>query len=120
MKNLKNVWDGINALVDEVKDFVTANGGFIKTANEVGDCDNIYAYVVDWDADDVHEDIVYAIKVEGNDLCIATCGKHWVTIAESADDVEENDWYVVGGNGDMVLTAPTIISIADSIEQYVE
>lgn len=120
MKNLKVAWDGINALVDEVKDFVKANGGFIKTANENGDCDNIYAYVVDWDADDVHEDIVYAVKVEDDELWVATCGKTWITIAESADDVDENDWYVVGSSGDMVLTAPTILSIADSIEQFVE
>jgi hypothetical protein len=52
-------------------------------------------------------------------LLVATCGKTWITIAESADDVDENDWYVVGSSGDMVLTASTILSIADSIEQYV-
>ena len=120
MKKLKVVWEGIYDLVNEVKEFVKANGGFINTSNANADCDNIYGYVVDWNTDDIHENIVYAIKVDNDELCIATCGKTWVSIAESADDVEESDWYVVGSNGDMVLTAPTILSIADSIEQYVE
>ena len=118
-KNLKVACNAINALVEDVKTFVKANGGFIKTSNEDGACDNIYGYVVDWDVDDVHEDIIYAIKVEGDELYVATCGKRWITIANSADEVDENDWYIVGSNGDMVLTSPTILSIAESIEQYV-
>lgn len=118
-KTLKNVLGGINQLVNEVTKFVKTNGGFIDTSNSKGDCDYIYGYIVDWGADEVSEEVVYAVKVEDDKLFIATCNKEWMTIAESADCVPDEEWYVVGTCGDSVLTAQTILSIAESIEQYV-
>lgn len=118
-KQSKVIMQAINTLIVDVKIFVELNGGFINTSNSKGDCDYIYGYIVDWGADEVNEEVIYAIKVEDNELFIATCNKKWITIAESADCVPDDEWYVVGTCGDSVLTAQTILSIAESIEQYV-
>ena len=118
-KNLKIAFNAIDALVEDVKAFVKENGGFIKTEDD-GYSDTIYAYVIDWDNDDVHEDVVYAIKVEDDELYVATCGKNMGVIATNVDDVPEDEWYPVGTGGDSVLLAQTILSIAESIEQYVD
>jgi hypothetical protein len=109
----------IETLVADVKNFVTLNGGFISTHSM--EWDIMYAYVVDWDYDDVSEQRVLAVRVKDNELqIIVTPYKTDVYDTPlTEDDYVDSDWYSVGTCGDSVLTAPTILSIADSIEQYV-
>ena len=119
MKNLDIVYKAINDLVSEVKTFVKNNGGFIITTKEK--CDRMYGYIVNYEAydDDVTEERIIAIMVEDDVLCIATCPSSLNIVVNNKDDINEDDWYVIGSFGDSVLTAQTILSIADSIEQYV-
>jgi hypothetical protein len=109
----------IDTLVADVKNFVALNGGFIATTN--GEFDTIYAYVIDWDYDDVSEQRVIAVRVKDNELqVIATPYKTDVYDEPLTEDYfTDDEWYYVGTCGDNVLTAQTILSIADSIEQYV-
>lgn len=121
-KNLKVACNAINALVEDVKTFVKANGGFIKTSNEDGACDNIYGYVVDWNNDVVNEECVLAVRVQDDTLeIIPTSHKLCYSYGEeiTEDTFVDDDWYPVGTGGDSVLLAQTILSIAESIEQYV-
>lgn len=122
-KNLKVAVNAVNALVEDVKTFVKANGGFINTMNEDGSYDNIYAYVIDWDNDDVNEEYVLAVRVKDDTLeIIPTSYKLRYSYDEeiTEDTFVDDDWYPVGTGGDSVLLAQTILSIAESIEQYVD
>lgn len=118
-ENLKLALNTIDAIVDDVKAFVKTNGGFISTHDLT--CDTMYAYVIDWDIDNVVEERVIAIRVIDEDLEIATTyHKNDVyEVALTENDFTDEDWMVVGTCGDSVLTAQTILSIAESIEQYV-
>jgi hypothetical protein len=109
----------IETLVADVKNFVVLNGGFIATTN--GELDTIYAYVVDWDYDDVSEQRVLAVRVKDNELQVAVTPYKTDVYNEPLDEdyFNDNEWYSVGTCGDSILTAQTILSIADSIEQYV-
>lgn len=101
--------------------FVKEHNGFIDTQNYNGDCDNIYAYIIDWVTDEVEEKGVFGIKVnDKNELELAIFDKklkHNVMLDK--EDFEDAEWYICGLTGDRVLFSQTIISIADSIEQYV-
>ena len=118
-QTLAEVSKGINILVNKVRDFVKQNGGFISTHSM--EWDAIYAYVIDWNYDDVSEQRVLAVRVKDNELqIIVTPYKTDVYDTPlTEDDYVDSDWYSVGTCGDNVLTAPTILSIAESIEQYV-
>jgi hypothetical protein len=106
--NLNIAIDAIDNLVNDVKVFVNDNGGFLNTSNP--ECDTMYAYVIDWDIDDVYETKIFAIRVADNNLEILV-----------PNNVNGDfNWYVIGSCGDSVLTAQTILSIAESIEQYIE
>ena len=81
---------------------------FLNTSNP--ECDTMYAYVIDWDIDDVYETKIFAIRVADNNLEILV-----------PNNVNGDfNWYVIGSCGDSVLTVQTILSIAESIEQYIE
>lgn len=110
---------GINTLVNKVRDFVKENGGFIST-HDIG-ADTIYAYVLDWDLDIVTEERVLAVRVN-NDILEIICTPYkndtYDTPIEEKNCTDE-DWYSVGDCGDCILRAQTILSIAESIDQYV-
>lgn len=118
-KNLQNAYRAINYLVEDVKKFVNDNGGFISTHDL--QWDTMYAYIIDWNVDDVNEERIIAIRVKNNILEIATTfhknDEYDKPLTEN--DFSDEDWIVVGTCGDSVLTAQTIFSIAESIEQYV-
>ena len=118
-KQAKIVADGINTLVADVRNFVILNGGFIATTND--ELDTIYGYKIDWDTDDVSEIRILAVRVKDNELQVAgTIYKNDVYDEPLTEDYfDEDEWYSVGDCGDSILTAQTILSIADSIEQYV-
>lgn len=114
-----DAWSAINNLLEEVKNFVKENGGFISTHNS--ELDTIYAYILDWVFDNVNEERVIAIRVNNDILEIATTPyKNDVyPNALTNEDFVEDDWKTIGTGGDIVLTAQTILSIADAITEYV-
>ena len=119
-ENLKIAHNAINNLVNDVKDFVKAHNGFIS-AHDIG-ADLMYAYVLDWDCDDVNEQRIIAIRVNKHNVLelIVTPYKNDLYDEDvTEDEYLDSDWYALGTCGDNVLTAPTILSIAESIEQYV-
>lgn len=118
-QTLADVSKGINILVNKVRDFVKENGGFIITTND--ELDTIYGYKLDWDTDDVSEIRIIAVRVIDDILQVAgTIYKNDVYDEPLTEDYfDEDEWYSVGGCGDSILTAQTILSIAESIDQYV-
>lgn len=118
-ENLKIALNAIDAVVEDVKKFVKDNGGFISTHDLT--CDIMYAYAIDWNMDNVYEVRVIAIRVIDDVLEIATTffKNEIYEVALTETDFTDEDWMVVGSCGDSVLTAQTILSIAESIDQYV-
>lgn len=118
-ENLQNALKSINALVEDVKEFVKANGGIIDTQDE--GCDTLYSYVVDWGNDEVVECKVLGVKVVDDTLLILPAyGSAYFWGNVDIANVEDSEWYVVGDCGDSILTSQTILSIAECIEEYVE
>ena len=117
-QTLKDAYGVINSLVVKVKDFVKENGGFIATAND--ELDTIYGYEVDWNTDDVNEIRILAVRVKDDVLQVAgTFYKNDRYDQITEDYFTDDEWYSVGDCGDSILTAQTILSIAESIDQYV-
>ena len=119
-ETLNQTLEYISALTDKVVEFVNANGGFINTQNPDDKCDNMYGYPIDWESDEVVEKRVIAVRVIDNQLMALLDDKR-LDYSEPIDftDYCDNDWYYIGTCGDSVLTAPTILSIASAIEEYV-
>lgn len=119
-ENLKIALNAIDAVVEDVKKFVKDNGGFISTHDLT--CDTMYAYVIDWNVDNVTEERVIAIRVVNGDLEIATTffKNDVYEVALTENDFDDEDWMLVGSYSDTVLTSQTILSIAESIDQYVQ
>ena len=110
--------NAIYKLVEDVTEFVKSNGGIINTQDEEKDA--IYSYVFNWDSDEIVECKVLGVKVIKDTLFILPAyDPNYVWGEVDIANVEINEWYVVGSMGDNVLTAQTILSIADSIHQYV-
>ena len=117
-QTLAEVSKGINTLVNKVRDFVKENGGFISTTND--ELDTIYGYEVDWNTDDVNEIRILAVRVKDDVLQVAgTFYKNDRYDQITEDYFTDDEWYSVGDCGDSILTAQTILSIAESIDQYV-
>lgn len=119
MENLNKTYDLIKSLLNEVKELVKKNGSFINTTNLNRENDQMYAFVHFWEQGLVEEVKVIAIKVEDNMLYIATCPISNNIEVNSVDDFDEDDWYIVSLYADDILPTQTILSIAESIEQYV-
>ena len=119
MENLNKTYNAINSLLNEVKELVKKNGGFINTTNLNKQNDQMYAYVYSWEYELLEEVEVIAVKVENNTLYIATCVKSFNMELYSIDELDEDDWYSVDMASADVLFIQTILSIAESIEQYV-
>lgn len=119
MENLNKTYDLIQSLLNEVKELVKKNGGFINTTNLNKKNDQMYAYVYSCEYGLLEEVKVIAVKVENNTLYIATCVKTFNMELYSIDELDEEDWYPVDMASLDVLFIQTILSIAESIEQYV-
>ena len=118
-ENLRNALASINALVEDVKEFVKANGGIIDTQNEK--CDTLYSYVVDWGNDEVVECKVLGVKVVDDTLLVLPAyGSIYFWGDVDIAKVEDDEWYVLGECGDSILTAQTILSIAECIDEYID
>lgn len=111
--------NAIHKLVEDVKEFVKANGGIIDTQNEK--CDTLYSYVVDWTNDEVVECKVLGVKVVDDTLLVLPAyGSIYFWGEVDIANVVDDEWYVLGECGDSILTAQTILSIAECIDEYID
>lgn len=117
---LKKTIGMIDNLLNEVTEFVKLYG-VIDTRNPYGNCDNIYAYEVDYDNDEILEKRVIALRVSKDNTLELLLGYKNVNYKQPIDcaDFDDDDWYPMGTGGDCILTAQTILSIAECIDQYV-
>lgn len=111
---LKSVNESVIKLLDKVISYVKDKGGFINTS-EI-DNDAIYSYRYDFDNGNVVEERVIAIMVEDDELFAALSPTSCNILVDKKEDLDDDDWFIVR-NGE-ILIAPTILSIAESIECY--
>ena len=111
---LKSVNESVTKLLNKVISYVNDKGGFINTS----DIDNgaIYSYRYDFDNGNVVEERVISVMVEDDELFVALSPTSCNILVDKKEDFENDDWFIVR-NGE-ILIAPTIISIAESIECY--
>lgn len=95
--------------------------GFILTDRE--DCDCMYAMVYmessDCNLTDYIEYHIKAIRVNGLSIEIVFDGRYTKYNEDDIKDLSDNDWYDIEYD-DYVFYLPTVFSIAESLDQYVE
>ena len=107
---LKQLNQNLKDLEKAIIQFVKDNGGFINTQNWEYTNDTIYAYQYDMDSNIIEEYII-GIRIDEDDYLEIAFGEY------TYDDPDEVDWeYIHSG---YFYTTPTLISIAESLEQYV-
>ena len=117
-ENLLKANSAINALVEDIKRVVRENGGIVDT--QVEGCDRIKSYVYDdWaqcDGDYVECDVM-GIKVVNDELFVLPdLGACYCFGETDIDSVEDGEWLEIH---EWLLTAQTILSIADRLDQYI-
>lgn len=113
--NLKNAVNAINALVEEIKQLVMDNGRIIDTQKK--GCNRINTYVIEGYGE-IFGCYVMGIKVKENQLFILAGYGNCYTFGQTdIENTDDDEWFEV--NNKMILTEQTILSIAESIEQYI-
>lgn len=113
--NLKNAVNAINALVEEIKQLVMDNGGIIDTQKK--GCNRINTYIIEKHGE-IYGCYVMGIKVKENKLFIlADYGSYYTFGKTNIENTEDDEWFEV--NNKEILIEQTILSIAESIEQYI-
>lgn len=114
-----------NTLQYLLKDIIKAienKGGFINTQNNEDSFDTMYAYISYylWSAPHEIEEVkIIAMRVKDGHLELATCALNTsITKILTEEDFNDDDWYTCGLPGDQIFFAQTILSIAESIDQY--
>ena len=122
MEKIKtNVFDELNNLLEQVKTIVKDNGGFLNTQNNDYSKDTMYAYVVNWDdVDSIEEQTIVCMRVVDDRLELGLCPNsinYTEGLVES--DLTDDDWYTCSPCCSDTFFAQTILSIVESIHQYV-
>lgn len=109
--------DAFATMHNAIKDIVIKAGGYINTANEDGENDNIYSAVIDYCGEgELVEVMVKAIKVEGDAIyCYVQPYSSMTHIIYDDDDyikADEDNWYLLDTTGQL-LYHYTILGIAD-------
>lgn len=117
-ENLQKANNAINALVEDIKRVVRENGGVVDTQVKGGD--RIKAYIYDdyaeCDGNYIECDVM-GIKVVNDKLFILPdLGACYIFGETDVDSVEDGEWYEIHTG---LLSAQTILSIADSLDQYI-
>ena len=105
-----------------IYDIVKANGGFIFIDE---DGDTIYGYALNGD-DFLEEYIVKGLRttddgdVEVYLVPILRGTKVVYTAEDVKNDTDADNWYTIGGSDGALYSWDTIISILESIEEYVD
>ena len=116
--NLQKANNAIEALVEDIKRVVRENGGIVDTQS-IG-CDRIKVYIYDnyaeCDGNYIECDVM-GIKVVNDKLFVLPdFGSCYVFGETDVKSVEDSEWYEIHTE---LLTAQTILSIAESIDQYI-
>lgn len=123
MEKIKtNVFKELDNLLEQVKTIVKDNGGFLNTQNNDYSKDTMYAYVVDdWDMiDSITEKTIVCMRVIDDRLELGLCPNsinYTEGLVES--DLTDDDWYTCSPCGSDTFFPQTILSIIESIHQYV-
>ena len=116
--NLQKANNAIEALVEDIKRVAREAGGIIDT--QVKGCDHIKAYVYDCYAEFDNNYIecdVMGIKVVNDKLFVLPdFGSCYIFGETNINSVEDSEWYEIHTG---LLSAQTILSIAESIDQYI-
>lgn len=122
MEKIKtNVFDELNNLLEQVKTIVKDNGGFLNTQNKDYSKDTMYAYVVNWDyVDSIEELTIVCMRVVDDTLELGLCPNS-INYRESLveSDLTDDDWYTCSPCCSDTFFPQTILSIVESIHQYV-
>lgn len=119
----------INSLYDEtlaeVKELVSREGGYLNTANNDGENDNIYGAVIDFNGtNELVEVMVKAIKVEnGNLYCyVAPITLNPIKYTDEDMKADAANWYELSNNGNLLYhyTLDNIIDVIDYGEYFSE
>lgn len=118
----REIDDVLRCLLEDIIKAVENKGGFINTQNNEDSFDTMYAYISYylWSAPHEIEEVkIIAMRVKDGHLELATCALNTgVTEILTEEDFGDDDWYTCGLPGDQVFFAQTILSIAESIDQY--
>lgn len=117
----REIIDVLQCLLKDIIKAIENKGGFINTQNNEDSFDTMYAYIIPFctEPNIVEEVKIIAIRARNDHLELATCASN-LTIngVLTEEDFDENDWYACGTPGDEIFFAQTILSIAESIDQY--
>lgn len=112
MKN--NLKNAVNSLLGEIKQLVIDNGGIIDTQKK--GCNRINTYIIEGHGE-IYECHVMGIKVKENKLFILADYGNGYTFGETdIKNTVDEEWFEVNKG---ILIEQTILSIAESIEQYI-
>lgn len=117
----KEIDDVLKCLLKDIIKAVENKGGFINTQNNEDSFDTMYAYTYYLLSapNDIEEVKIIAMRVKDNHLELATCAVNTsVTETLTEEDFSDDDWYTCGLPGDQIFFAQTVLSIAESIDQY--
>lgn len=122
MEKIKtNVFEELNNLLEQVKTIVKDNGGFLNTQNNDYSKDTMYAYVANWDSvDSIEELTIVCMRVVDDRLELGLCPNS-INFRKSLveSDLTDDDWYTCSPCCSDTFFAQTILSIVESIHQYV-
>lgn len=116
--------DDLNTeMYEAISNLVSQHGGFIRTDSNERDifCDSMYAITYDEGQERYVDERILAVAVTESGLAVYTDQSDCVTIeGMSNEDIlaDQDDWYPVKGG--MVWINPTLVSICECIEQYID
>lgn len=107
-------------LYDIVKEFISTHQdkkGYIDTQNADCKCDDIYSIISN---DVIEEESICGVRVKDNNIQIASepITQSYQVVYMEEDFKNDKNWENIKGTD--VYFIPTLIAIAESIEQYVE
>lgn len=107
-------------LYDKVKEFISTHQdkkGYIDTQNTDYKCDDIYSIIC---SDVIEEESVCGIRVKDNNIQIVSepITQSYQVVYMEEDFKNDKNWKNIKGTD--VYFIPTLIAIAEAIEQYVE
>jgi hypothetical protein len=117
----REIDDVLQCLLKDIIKAIENKGGFINTQNNGDSFDIMYAYVIPfWTEPNTIEEVkIIAMRVKNNHLELATCASNLtINSVLTEENFDEDDWYTCGIPGDEIFFAQTILSIAESIDQY--
>ena len=117
-ENLQKANNAIDALVEDIKRVVRENGGIVDTQVKGGD--RIKAYIYDCyaevDGNYIECDVMGIRVVNDNLFVLPDLGACYTFGETDVVSVEDGEWYEIHTG---LLSALTILSIAESIDQYI-